>query len=153
MSIEVNNESGIPVDETEIVALARHVLEQLRVHPRAELCVLLVDEQAMEKLHLQWMDEPGPTDVLSFPMDELRPGTEDDDPPEGLLGDVVLCPQVADRQAQDAGHTRDEELLLLTVHGLLHLLGYDHAEPQQEQQMFELQRNLLLTFLSARGRP
>jgi probable rRNA maturation factor len=153
VSIEVNNESGIPADETEIVALARHVLEQLRVHPRAELCVLLVDEQAMEKLHLQWMDEPGPTDVLSFPMDELRPGTEDDDPPEGLLGDVVLCPQVADRQAQDAGHTRDEELLLLTVHGILHLLGYDHAEPQQEQQMFELQRNLLLTFLSARGRP
>jgi probable rRNA maturation factor len=153
VSIEVNNESGIPADETEIVALARHVLEQLRVHPRAELCVLLVDEQAMEKLHLQWMDEPGPTDVLSFPMDELRPGTEDDDPPEGLLGDVVLCPQVADRQAQDAGHTRDEELLLLTVHGVLHLLGYDHAEPQQEQQMFELQRNLLLTFLSARGRP
>jgi len=153
VSIEVNNESGIPVDETEIVALSRHVLDRMRVHPRAELCVLLVDEQAMEKLHLQWMEEPGPTDVLSFPMDELRPGTEGDDPPEGLLGDVVLCPQVADEQARGAGHTRDEELLLLTTHGILHLLGYDHADPEQERQMFELQRKLLLTFLSTRGRP
>jgi probable rRNA maturation factor len=152
MSIEVNNESGVDVDETEVVALARHVLAQLRVHPQAQLSVVLVDESAMEQLHVQWMDEPGPTDVLSFPMDELRPGSDDEESPPGLLGDVVLCPQVAVRQAEQAGHTTQEELLLLTTHGILHLLGYDHGEPDEEKEMFALQRRLLLTFLATKGR-
>ena len=152
MSVEVNNESGVTVDESEIVALARHVLAATRVHPQAELSVVLVDEAAMEQLHVQWMDEPGPTDVLSFPMDELRPGNDTDDAVPGLLGDVVLCPQVAVRQALAAGHSTQEELLLLTTHGILHLLGYDHAEPDEEKEMFDLQRKLLLTFLSTRGR-
>jgi len=152
VSIEVNNESGVTADETEIVALARHVLAEMRVHPQAELSVVLVDEKAMEQLHVQWMDEPGPTDVLSFPMDELRPGTDDEESPAGLLGDVVLCPQVAARQAEQAAHTTQEELLLLTTHGILHLLGYDHAEPDEEKEMFALQRRLLLTFLATRGR-
>jgi probable rRNA maturation factor len=151
VSVEVNNESGVDVDEAEIVALARHVLAQMRVHPQAELSVVLVDETAMEQLHVQWMDEPGPTDVLSFPMDELRPGTDDEDSPAGLLGDVVLCPQVAAGQARQAGHSTAEELLLLTAHGILHLLGYDHAEPDEEKEMFGLQRKLLLTFLATRS--
>lgn len=152
MSIEVNNESGIAADESEIVACARHVLGAMRVNPQAELSVVMVDEAAMEQLHVQWMDEPGPTDVLSFPMDELRPGSQDDDAPPGLLGDVVLCPQVAAKQAATAGHSTQEELLLLTTHGILHLLGYDHAEPDEEKEMFDLQRKLLLTFLSTKGR-
>lgn len=152
MSIEVNNETGVAVDETEIVALSRHVLAEMRVHPQAELSVILVDEAAMEQLHVQWMDEPGPTDVLSFPMDELRPGSDEEESPAGLLGDVVLCPQVATKQAETAGHTTQEELLLLTTHGILHLLGYDHAEPDEEKEMFALQRRLLLTFLATRGR-
>ena len=105
----------------------------------------------MEQLHVQWMDEPGPTDVLSFPMDELRPGPTVEDPPAGLLGDVVLCPQVAAAQARQAGHSTAEELLLLTTHGILHLLGYDHAEPDEEKEMFGLQRELLLTFLATRS--
>lgn len=152
MSVEVNNESGVEVDEAEIVALARHVLDAMRVHPQADLSIVLVDESSMEQLHVQWMDEPGPTDVLSFPMDELRPGRDDEDPQPGLLGDVVLCPQVARQQARTAGHSAAEELLLLTTHGILHLLGYDHAEPDEEKEMFGLQRKLLLTFLSTRGR-
>jgi probable rRNA maturation factor len=152
MGVEVNNESGVGVDEFEIVGLARHVLGALRVHPQAELSVVLVDEPAMEQLHIQWMDEPGSTDVLSFPMDELRPGNDAEDAVPGLLGDVVLCPQVAARQARTAGHSTHEELLLLTTHGILHLLGYDHAEPDEEKEMFGLQRKLLLTYLSTRGR-
>lgn len=152
MGIEVNNESGVATDEAEIAALARHVLTSLHIHPRAELSVVLVDEPAIERLHVQWMDEPGPTDVLSFPMDELRPGTEAEETPPGLLGDVVLCPQVARRQARAAGHTMDEELLLLTAHGILHLLGYDHADPAEEREMFGLQRKLLLTHLAGRER-
>ena len=152
MAIEVNNESGLAADEVEIVALARHVLDELRVHPQAELSVVLVDEPAMAALHEQWMNEPGPTDVLSFPMDELRPGRDGEPGEPGLLGDVVLCPQVAQRQATTAGHSTHEELLLLTTHGILHLLGYDHAEAVEEKEMFELQRQLLLTFLATRGR-
>jgi probable rRNA maturation factor len=153
VSIEVVNESGRAVDEAEVADLARYVLDQMHVHPQADLSVLLVDTDAMSRLHEQWMDEPGPTDVLSFPMDELRPGSDAEPSPPGLLGDVVLCPEVAARQAAAAGHSSAEELLLLTTHGILHLLGYDHAEPEEEKEMFGLQRRLLLTFLSGRGRP
>ncbi len=152
MSVDVLNECGYAVDELELVACARYVLDQMRVHPDADLCLTLVDEAAMEVLHTQWMDLPGPTDVMSFPMDELRPGREGEAPDEGVLGDVVLCPTVAERQAAEAGHAPIEELLLLTTHGILHLLGYDHGEPAEEREMAELQRQLLLTFLAGRGR-
>lgn len=147
MSVEVNNESGHVVDEAALVRLTAHLFEQLFVHPEAELSIILVDVQAMEKLHIEWMDEPGPTDVLSFPMDELRPGTPGRVTPAGLLGDIVLCPEVAATQGAAAGHSTDAELLLLTTHGVLHLLGYDHAEPEDEKEMFGLQRELLSGFL------
>ena len=153
MSIDVLNESGLDVDELELVACARYVMDRMRVHPQADLCVRLVDEPALETLHVKWMDLPGPTDVMSFPMDELRPGRDGAAPQEGVLGDIVLCPSVAAKQAREAGHATEEELLLLTTHGLLHLLGFDHAEPDEEREMFELQRQLLLTFLATRGRP
>ena len=146
MSIEINNESGIDVDEQAVQRLAVYALDQLHVHPDAELAIVFVDEAAMEQLHVQWMDEPGPTDVLSFPMDELRPGTEDSITPAGLLGDIVVCPQVAIAQAEAAGHSALEEILLLTTHGMLHLLGFDHAEPEEEREMFGIQRDILVGF-------
>ncbi|MDO5502071.1 MAG: rRNA maturation RNase YbeY [Actinomycetia bacterium] len=152
MSIEVLNETEVALDELELVALARYVLGQMHVHPQTELCIRLVDEAAMETLHVQWMDLPGPTDVMSFPMDELTPGRPGVESDPGLLGDVVLCPAVAQQQASAAGHALEEEILLLTTHGILHLLGYDHGEPEEEKEMFELQRQLLLTFLATRGR-
>ena len=152
MSIDVLNETEFEVDELELVACSRFVMDQLRVHPGADLCVRLVDEDAMTTLHVQWMDLPGPTDVMSFPMDELTPGREGEEPEEGILGDIVLCLSVAQKQAADAGHALEEELLLLTTHGILHLLGFDHAEPEEEKEMFDLQRTLLLTFLAGRGR-
>ncbi len=148
----MNNESSIPVDETALLRLASYALDQMHVHPDAELAIVLVDEAAMEQLHVQWMDEPGPTDVLSFPMDELRPGTEEQPTPAGLLGDVVLCPQVAESQAETAGHSTLEELLLLTTHGILHLLGFDHAEPDEEKEMFGIQRDILVGFAMSERR-
>jgi probable rRNA maturation factor len=157
VSIEVLNESGVPVDEQALAALSRHVLDGMRVHPLAELSVLLVDEAAMTELHVKWMDEPGPTDVLSFPMDELRPGhlsggaDEDGETDPGLLGDVVLCPAVAERQAREAGHSTEAELELLCAHGILHLLGYDHAEPEEHKEMFGLQAELLASWREKRG--
>ena len=153
MSIDVLNETDEAVDELELLTCARYVMDQMRVHPQADLCIKLVDEPAMEVLHEQWMDLPGPTDVMSFPMDELRPGKEGQEPEEGTLGDIVLCPSVAARQAGEAGHAPIEEMLLLTTHGILHLLGYDHAEPGEYEEMFELQRQLLLTYLATRNRP
>ncbi|WP_291380014.1 rRNA maturation RNase YbeY [Demequina sp.] len=149
--IEVNNETDATIDEAEFAALGAFVLGQMHVASDAELAILFVDEAAMTDLHVKWMDEPGPTDVLSFPMDELRPGTPDTPTPAGLLGDIVVCPTVAVEQAKKAGHSAEEEMLLLTTHGILHLLGYDHAEPAEEKEMFALQRNLLLTFLAQRA--
>jgi probable rRNA maturation factor len=159
MSIEIANESGIEVDEALLAGLARHVLDGLRVHPLAELSVLLVDEPAMTELHVRWMGEEGPTDVLAFPMDELRlpqPGVHGDHSPpdpdaaQALLGDVVICPQVAAVQAAEADHDVQDEIDLLCTHGILHLLGYDHAEPDEHAKMFGLQDRLLAAWRSER---
>ncbi|GGM66409.1 endoribonuclease YbeY [Thermopolyspora flexuosa] len=157
MSIEVANESGVEIDESALVALAGHVLEEMGIHPLAELSILIVDEPAMAALNEQWMGESGPTDVLAFPMDELRPNPgggarkEGDVPADpALLGDVVLCPQVAARQAAEAGHSAQEELELLCTHGILHLLGYDHAEPEEHAEMFGLQAELLESWRGVR---
>ncbi len=142
MSIFVANESTWTVDERALVALARHVLADMKVAPLAELSILLVDIGAMERLHVRWMGEPGPTDVLAFPMDELE-GTniEDhhDEPEPALLGDVVLCPEVAAAQATQVGHAMEDELQLLCTHGILHLLGYDHEEDGARTRMWERQ--------------
>ena len=146
MTIEINNESDQKVDEARVLALASFALDQLRIHPDAELAIQFVNEDAMTTLHVQWMDEPGPTDVLSFPMDELRPGNETEISGPGLLGDIVVCPQVAGTQAVAAGHETINEILLLTTHGILHLLGFDHAEPEEEKEMFGLQREILEAF-------
>lgn len=146
MSIEINNESGIAVDEAALISVAQFAIDDLEVDPFAQLSILLVDLDHMSQLHEEWMDEPGPTDVLSFPMDELRPGSAREDGAEvdeSILGDIVLCPQFAHEQAEKAGHSLDAELQLLTVHGVLHLLGYDHAEPEEEREMFGLQQELL----------
>ena len=146
MSVEINNESGVKVDEEQLVALSRYIFERLFIHPQAELSVLLVDEEAMEKLHIELMDEPGATDVLSVPMDELTPGTPDKPTPQGMLGDIAICPQVAEVQARNAGHSTQDEMLLLATHGILHLLGYDHEDPEEKAEMFGLQRELLTGF-------
>jgi probable rRNA maturation factor len=152
MSIEINNESGQMVDELAITSAARHVLDSLGVNPMAELSILVVDSVAMATLHKQWMDLDGPTDVMAFPMDTLddKPGLGSD-PGPALLGDVILCPDVAKLQAAEAGHTMDSELFLLTTHGVLHLLGYDHGEPDAEREMFELQTRLVTGWSQATG--
>ena len=151
MTIEINNESEVEVDLKTVRSVAEYVIEQLKLHPMVDLGIIFVNEKPMSDLHVQWMDEPGPTDVLSFPMDELRPGAEDGPMPEGVLGDVVICPQVASLQAQAAGHSTMDEINLLLTHGMLHLLGFDHAEPDEEREMFRLQKSLLEGFNSGRN--
>ena len=161
MSIEVANESSHHVDEEALVRVARHVLDTMGVSPLAELSLLLVDVEHMTELHVRWMDLPGPTDVMAFPMDELDlrgsrgAGHAHEDKPDemgpAILGDVVLCPPVAEQQAREAGHPVEDELELLTTHGVLHLLGFDHAEPEEHAEMFGLQANLLASWKASRA--
>ena len=125
------------------------VMDQMRVSTQSDLTILFVDPDPIAELHERWMSLEGPTDVMSFPMDELRPG-DGKTTMEGVLGDLVICPWVAAQQAAAAGHSTMQEMMLLTIHGILHLLGYDHVTPEQERQMFGLQRQLLLTFLAVR---
>lgn len=146
MTIELLDESGRDLDLRELAVLARFTMDQMRVHPQAELCIKAVDEATIAELNERWMEKSGPTDVLAFPMDELRPGTLGEEPEEGMLGDLVLCPDVAERQGVEAGHGMTAELELLTVHGILHLLGYDHAEPEEHREMFGLQDQLLASW-------
>lgn len=134
------------VDTDQLRALAELAYRRWHLHPDTELSVAVVDEAQMARLHLEWLGLPGATDVMSFPMDELRAGTAEH-PALGVLGDVVVCPPVAERQALAAGHSTGDELCLLTVHGMLHLLGHDHVHPGQRDAMFALQRRLLEEFL------
>lgn len=153
MSIEVCNESGVDLDSESIVSVARFALAAMDVSPAAELCVTAVTVEVMSELHERWMDEPGPTDVMAFPMDDLVEDSRRPDAPDmgpALLGDVVLCPEFARPQARAAGHTLADELHLLTVHGVLHLLGYDHGEPDEEREMFGLQARLLTEWRARR---
>ena len=154
MSVFVANEAGTEVDEVALVALARFVLDSMKVHPLAELSVLLVETTAMSDLHVRYMGEDGPTDVLAFPQDDAYDGAAPesvDDDPTVLLGDVVLCPDVARKQAAKAGHSAERELHLLCAHGILHLLGYDHADAATEREMFALQDKLLASWDAARA--
>ena len=153
MTVDLSNESGLEADETGLVRLATFALDQLRIHPLAELSILLVDEATMSTYHRKYLGEPGPTDVLSFPMDELRSPDEDEEPPLGLLGDIVLCPAVTQRQAREHERTATAEAEYLLVHGLLHLLGYDHAEADDKAAMFGLKDTLLARWAEQRSEP
>ncbi len=141
--VEVDNRSSVAVDPEPLVAQACSILDRLGLHPDVELAISLVDVEEITELHVRWMDLPGPTDVLSFPMDELRVPQPGETPEPGMLGDVVICPQVAAEQGELAGHGLAGELELLLTHGILHLLGHDHAEPEEHALMFGLQDQLL----------
>jgi probable rRNA maturation factor len=146
MSIEISNETEWPVAEYRVLNLANFAMERMRLHPNTDLYIRFVDMPTMEDLHIRFMEEPGATDVLSFPMDELVPGDNHSVAPEGCLGDIVVCPEFADDQAKKAGHPLINEMLLLITHGILHLLGFDHAEPDEEREMFGLQNQILKEF-------
>ncbi len=151
MGIEISNESGHEIDESGITAVAGFALAEMGINPLAELSILLVDLDHMTELNRRWMGGAGPTDVLSFPMDDAMPPKPDAvEPTMPILGDLVLSPDVAEAQAKDAGHSTTDELDMLTVHGVLHILGYDHAEPDQAKEMFGLQNRLLEAWRSKR---
>ncbi|WP_309248085.1 rRNA maturation RNase YbeY [Rothia santali] len=158
MNVDVEIREDVPeeqrpafaeLDAARLTALTALAFERLHLDPATELSIAAVPAEEMAELHVRWMDLPGPTDVMSFPMDEMLPGTPEE-PSEGTLGDIVLCPQVAAEQASAAGHSTSDELCLLTVHGILHCLGYDHRTAEEEREMFGIQRRILEEFL---GRP
>lgn len=176
MNVDVLDESDSQCEVAGLVRLCRFVMRRMRLHPATELCVRLVDIDTITTLNEQWMDDHGPTDVLSFPMDELRPGDhqsvdishtdrsadvaasqalsaagQDHEDQTPYLGDIALCPQIAAGQAPAAGHSADDEIDLLLVHGILHLLGFDHAEPEEHARMFGLQSTLLIEWQQTRA--
>lgn len=138
MTVEVTNRSGVKAPESEVESLLVFALDYMELHPECELSVTFVDDAEMEELHIKWMDEPGTTDVLSFPMD--MPEGRDD---AVTLGDIVIDPIVAAEQAASAGHSTEHEIYILASHGLLHILGYDHADTDEEKIMFELQETIV----------
>ena len=138
MTIEITNKSGELVPTESVRDLLQNALIELKLNPDCELNLVFVDIEEMTELHIKWMDEGGPTDVLSFPMDLPEPGNE-----AVTLGDIVIAPVVAAEQAAIAGHSIDHEIFILAAHGLLHILGYDHATPDEEKAMFTMQENLV----------
>jgi probable rRNA maturation factor len=138
MTVEVTNRSGVTAPEKEIASLLTFGIDYMDLHPDCELSVTFVDDAEMEELHIKWMDEPGTTDVLSFPMD--MPEGKDD---AVTLGDIVIDPIVAANQAATAGHSTEHEIYILAAHGLLHILGYDHADRDEEKIMFDLQETIV----------
>ena len=150
----------LPVDVARWVSLAQLVVDQERVPGTSELSLLFVDRRTIAELNEKFLGGIGPTDVLAFPMDDdlVVPGRQPDqggrgpgapaeggDPPT-LIGDVVVCPAVAAAQAPEHGSTVDDEIALLVVHGVLHLLNYDHADPGDEAAMRQRERDLLAKF-------
>ena len=138
MTIELVNRSGALVPDKEITSLLNYGIEYMELNPECEISLSFVDVQEMEELHIKWMQEDGPTDVLSFPMD--MPLTSQD---IVTLGDIVISPVVAQTQAQAQGHSTDHEIYILATHGLLHILGYDHADKEEEKTMFALQEKIV----------
>mgnify|MGYP000327125860 CR=1 FL=1 len=138
MTIEITNKSGELVPTESVRDLLQNAIIELKLNPDCELNLVFVDIEEMTELHIKWMDEGGPTDVLSFPMDEMKPNSAANGP--GVVGDIVLCPTYA---AKNGKQPVERELELLAVHGVLHLLGYDHEEIEDEVEMFALQEKIL----------
>lgn len=138
MKIDLENKTNYQLDEARLISLADFSLTKLGIHPDSELGIRLVNEIEMEELHQKWMNLSGATDVMSFPMDEIKPDSASNGP--GIIGDIVLCPEFA---AKNGKQSTDLEIELLTVHGVLHLLGFDHEEIEDELVMFKMQEDFL----------
>jgi probable rRNA maturation factor len=145
-----DEQQAAPVDVRRWVDLARNVLLAEGVSGQAELSLLFVDEDTISGLNRRFMDADGPTDVLAFPIDDpVRAAATPADPSTPgpvLLGDVVVCPAVAERQALEHAGSYDDELALLVVHGVLHVLGHDHARVEEAARMQARERELLGRF-------
>jgi probable rRNA maturation factor len=138
MTIEVTNTSGQLVPTAEMTSLMTHAMKALDLNPECDLNIAFVEDDYMTELHIKWMDEPGTTDVLSFPMDMPE------EPGEAVtLGDIVISPVVAAAQALTQGHSTEHEIYILATHGLLHIIGYDHADKADEKVMFDLQEKIV----------
>jgi probable rRNA maturation factor len=146
--IEVDNETGAAIDLTDIGELAAHHLTYLRIHPEAQMSITFIDSERMTTLHEDWMQEPGPTDVLSFPIDEITLPAEGLVSESGFLGDIVICPEYLSAQMVESGRTLQQECEFLVTHGILHLLGLDHQEEEEHRFMFTLTDTLLKEWLN-----
>lgn len=141
MEVFVSNEQGIRVDEARLSELAQHALTVEGIDGEAELSVLLVTADHIRRLNSRYAGDDHATDVLAFPMND-----DEDDDEDMVLGDVVICPEVAQQNASKMEHSLDRELDVLVVHGTLHLLGYDHQGKDDRAAMDRRLQHVLDTF-------
>lgn len=137
MTIEITNRSGQLVPSDKCLSLLNFAYGKLELHPECDLNLTFIDDKEMQELHIKWMDLPGSTDVLSFPMDMPEDGEA------VTLGDIVISPRFAEDQALKAGYSTNHEIFILAIHGLLHILGYDHEDVDDEKVMFALQEAIV----------
>lgn len=146
MNVFLADEQDVAVDTTAIRKLAQSVLEAERCPPESEVSLIFVDEAEMASYNRRFMKRSGPTDVISLPIEDLAPGRPPTSVPAGpppMLGDVILAPSVIRSRADERGVFFEDEVALLVVHGLLHLLGYDHEEERDAETMEARERQLL----------
>lgn len=146
MNVFLADEQDDPLDSEPLRRLAEMVLSEEQFPIDTEVTLLFVGEEQIATYNERFMQRHGATDVLAFPVEHLKPGVVPDRRPGGPplnIGDVVIAPSIVRAQAEAAGVPFDEELSLLVVHGLLHLLGYDHQDDVDADEMEDRERQLL----------
>jgi len=142
-SIQLSNETEFNIDEVRVLQTAIFAMGYMGLELETEVSISFISETEMQSLNLEYMQENTPTDVLAFPMDELRPLNPGEKSQAGILGDLVFSPEYILRQAQSQKVLFEDELDLLIVHGVLHCLGFDHQEEVEHKEMFDLQQEIL----------
>ena len=141
--IEINNSSKFLIDESSLKKYVKQMLNYLDVNTNSDVSILFVDEEEMAQLHLRWMKEPGPTDVMSFPMDDVLLQDKYARAKKSTLGDIIVCPSVALNDAKSESINPAFHLVFLIAHGILHLLGQDHQEDSERGLMQKKEQGIM----------
>ncbi|MFZ9309248.1 MAG: rRNA maturation RNase YbeY [Candidatus Nanopelagicales bacterium] len=142
-SIQISNDTDFKINEVRVLQTTIFAMGYMGLDIDTEVSISFVSETEMHSLNLEYMNEDAPTDVLAFPMDELRPLNPGEESQAGILGDLVFSPDYILQQSQNQNVLFEDELDLLVVHGVLHCLGFDHQEEIEHKEMFDLQREIL----------
>ena len=141
--IDVDNSSNFSIDEVSVKNYTKQMLQILKVNTKSDVSILFVNEDEMTKQHVRWMNESGPTDVMSFPMDDIVLQDSKLRKKQAILGDIIICPAVALKDAEEQGINPAYHLVFLITHGVLHLLGQDHQEASQRVVMQKREQGIM----------
>ena len=141
--IDVDNSSNFSIDKVSVKNYTKQMLQILKVNTKSDVSILFVNEDEMTKQHVRWMNESGPTDVMSFPMDDIVLQDSKLRKKQAILGDIIICPAVALKDAKEQGINPAYHLVFLLTHGVLHLLGQDHQEASQRVVMQKREQGIM----------